>query len=302
MSVPTARHLLVSVLVTATVVSVLSMTSTVPAGALQKEVCRLTADGEWECHWITLPDQHTPGPGDGGKDTPSPTTYLYWAVDFKNDPTAVDEAGNPTDGCWMMVVTKVSTTPPPPDETFEGAKAELAELGDNGDLWAACPPDPVTPPFDPVAATEQFWREEALPPLPSPVRIDPKDADPRNLVSFKTYVTIIGNRAPQFHLDNPIGPEIVITAKPRYVIDWGDRTTSGSTTFGEPYPGGPGEITHVYLKARTYTITVRAYWSATWKAGNGGDGLEGNLPELPNATVAPARTIRVIQAQAQTGG
>ena len=48
------------------------------------------------------------------------------------------------------------------------------------------------------------------------------------------------------------------------------------------YPGGEGEITHVYTEVGSVTLTVDAYWSGTWSAG----GQAGDLPELATPTTA----------------
>jgi hypothetical protein len=64
---------------------------------------------------------------------------------------------------------------------------------------------------------------------------------------------------------------------------------------GVPWPGGPGEITHVYSDAGGVTVTVQAYWRATWTAGGAG----GDLPELPDPTSA-SLDLPVEQYQART--
>lgn len=61
-------------------------------------------------------------------------------------------------------------------------------------------------------------------------------------------------------------PEVELRARPLYRIDWGDGSPATVTSStGVAYPGGPGEITHVYRKAGMHTVTVEAQWSGEWR-------------------------------------
>ncbi|MGH8899496.1 MAG: PKD domain-containing protein [Egibacteraceae bacterium] len=65
-------------------------------------------------------------------------------------------------------------------------------------------------------------------------------------------------------------PEVELRATPSYTIDWGDGTPVAQTSHeGVPYPGGPQEITHVYEKRGTHTVTVQAGWRAEWRVPGG---------------------------------
>ena len=58
---------------------------------------------------------------------------------------------------------------------------------------------------------------------------------------------------------------LTITATPEHHIDWDDGGASTVTTdTGVPYPGGPGEITHVYNTAAERTVTVATHWVGTF--------------------------------------
>ncbi|MBI2708518.1 MAG: hypothetical protein HYX34_02315 [Actinobacteria bacterium] len=235
------------------------------------------------------------GPGGPGPVPPGGGTvegYAWYAVQFRSVPGGIaGENGQMVDGCWEIVVTQVSPTPPPPESTLAAALQELARFSTDNFMWTACPPTPQ-PAFDPAEAASRMWREDVTPPPPTPLFVEPRQ---RSLVALKTLLTIRGDARPRWTLNNPIGPDIVITATPRYVVDWGDGTTTASDTPGVPYPGGPGEIAHRYRDKGTMTITVRAYWRARWTAGDAG----GDLPELPQPTTATA-TRPVIEAQAVT--
>ncbi len=56
-----------------------------------------------------------------------------------------------------------------------------------------------------------------------------------------------------------------ITATPEHHIDWDDGgATTVTTDTGVPYPGGPGEITHVYNTAAERTVTITTHWTGTF--------------------------------------
>ncbi|CAN5573102.1 hypothetical protein BH20ACT2_BH20ACT2_03670 [soil metagenome] len=199
------------------------------------------------------------------------------------------------EGCWGVVRSGPgSPTPPPPGSSYADAAAEADRFGSNGVLWPRCPATEEEPAFDPAAASLAFWQAYVSPPPPSPLRVEPGEM----LVGLTAYLEIGGDQAPTWTLDNPIGPDVTIAATPRYVVDWGDGATTETRSRGVPHPGGPGEITHVYDDAGTHTITVNAYWSATWSLAGGGAG--GNLPELAEPTTATLDLpIREIQAVIQ---
>ncbi|MGI8939167.1 MAG: hypothetical protein ACR2JF_13330 [Iamia sp.] len=159
-------------------------------------------------------------------------------------------------------------------ETYAEAQAELAALGDP-DYLGQCA---ATETFDLVDYVNQSWRSVVRPPPPSPLRVAPGKA----VTGLRTYLEIGGEAAPTTTLDNPIGPDVVITMAPRYVVTWGDGTSVETDSQGVPWPGGSGEITHVYTDAADLTLEVRAYWTGTWSAGGAG----GTLPELPAPTQA----------------
>ncbi|CAN5726506.1 hypothetical protein BH24ACT3_BH24ACT3_08470 [soil metagenome] len=157
-------------------------------------------------------------------------------------------------------------------------------------LWPRCPP--AAPAFDPAAAAAAYWERFVQPPPPSPLRVAPGEM----LVGLEAFLEIGGDPSPTWSLANPIGPAVIITAEPRYVVSWGDGTSTRTSSQGVPHPGGPGEITHTYQDAGTPTITVRAYWRATWALADGSN--RGTLAELPLPTTAsldlPVREVQAV--------
>jgi hypothetical protein len=76
-------------------------------------------------------------------------------------------------------------------------------------------------------------------------------------------------------------------------VDWGDGTAVTSPTPGVPYPGGPGELTHVYESAGTLTVTVTAVWTASWEGG-GQSGDLGQHEEVGTSRL-PVRELQSVR-------
>jgi hypothetical protein len=57
-----------------------------------------------------------------------------------------------------------------------------------------------------------------------------------------------------------------LTLDTEYEVDWGDGTVeTGIDRPGQPYPGGPDEITHVYDRSGTVDVVITAEWTGTWR-------------------------------------
>lgn len=169
--------------------------------------------------------------------------------------------------CWMIT----------DDGTMSWAEATdmLASFNDNGTLYDSCDFGTDTPP-----SVWTFWIEERCPPPPpTPVTLDPQN---EAVTGKPGHLTIGGNRTEAIEC---LGQ--VINAEARYVIHWGDGSTTETTSQGGEWPDG--DLTHVYEDKGSYTITVEAYWTGTV----GGTAL----PELPVPTTATA-DIQVDEVQA----
>lgn len=152
-----------------------------------------------------------------------------------------------------------------------------------------CPSHGPTPPVaTPGTLAQQFWDVRVL---PAPT---PKVVPDYGIVGKRVFLQIGGEPAKTFTVPDPLGPTITITAASHYVVDWGDGTTTETTSQGGPYPHG--DITHVYGNdAPSVTIRVRQRWSATWSAG----GPSSPLDPLQTAGSLP---FRVVQVQAVRNG
>jgi len=221
-----------------------------------------------------------PGSGDGGSNG---GVRGYWWVDA----VVLEVDGQP---CWGLEYT-LQPTPPPEHRTEAYWQAMLDAWEDNGVAYDRCPDtDPV---FDPGAAALTYWLEIVNPPPPT-AEVKPGHA----MTGLPAYLEIGGEDRPTWTLDNPIGADVVITATPRYEIDWGDGSPITSTTSrGVPYPGGPGEIVHHYAVSSTYTIEVAAFWTGSWRLANEDPDAARTLPELPVPTTTQLPLeVRQIQA------
>lgn len=202
------------------------------------------------------------GDGDGGSGVP-----LDFELDFDEDGEGVGNEPGST-GCWAVVAV-----PAGQGGTYAEALAEQDYYGNNGALWGPCRAETI----DPAIVALHYWRRVVQPPPPTPLTAAPGWALPGKRV----YLEIGGANPAVATVGTPIGPA-TFTMTPRYVVSWGDGTSTGTTAQGRPYPGGPGEITHVFTTEGRRTITVQAYWHATWALA--GDG--GALAELPTPTTA----------------
>lgn len=204
-------------------------------------------------------------PPAGSTGTGPPATY---DLDLVEGLSPEGDGYDNTDACWGIVLAEG-------DSGMSWAEvAQQQQDFDDPYLYGACP---VEDTFDLVAYITQAWQSEVQPPPPSPLAIAPGKA----LTGLTAYLEIGGDPNPTTTLPNPIGPDVVITMTPRYVVHWGDDTTTETRSQGGPYPSG--DVTHTYTETGAVHLTVEAYWTATWSAGGAG----GELPELADPTEAP---------------
>ena len=208
----------------------------------------------------------TEGGVDGGLGDGPPPTY---EVDLFEGVQPEEGTFENEDACWGANVAQDGG-----GQTWAEVQATLTEYNDP-QAWGVCAAEET---FDLAAYVLQSWLATVRPPAPSPLAVAPGKA----VTGLRSYLEIGGEVPATATLANPIGPDVVITMTPRYVVSWGDGASTGTTSQGVAYPGGPGEITHVYTDKGGVTVTVEAYWHGSWAAGGAG----GDLPELPTPTEA----------------
>ena len=184
------------------------------------------------------------------------------------------EAGFDVAGCWGVVQVDQDD---PRGVSYAEAVAGADEWGGNGSGQGRCVDEP-TEVFDVAAYVNQVWQTSVQPPPPSPLQVAPG----RAVTGLRSYLEIGGDVPYVTTIPNPVGANIRLTATPRYVVSWGDGATAETESQGVPWPGGPGEISHVFTDEGEVTVTVQAYWRGEWTAGAAG----GTLPELPVPTDA----------------
>lgn len=211
------------------------------------------------------------GNGDG-----PPVTYQ---VDFFDGLAPEDGTYQYDDGCWGATVADGES-----GQSWAEIQATLTEY-DDAQAWGVCAAEET---FDLVTYVEQMWQTEVAPPPPTPLVVNNGHG---SLTGITAYLEIGGDPAPTQTIPNPIGPDIVITMTPRYVVHWGDGATTETTSQGGPPRGG--DLTHTWIDVGTMDVAVEAYWRATWSAGAVG----GNLPELP-APTSETEPVPVEQWQA----
>lgn len=188
---------------------------------------------------------------------------------FVRDGEGEDEGDVPYEGCWGIAAV-------PEGEGVSWAEAVEEQLywGENGGSWGTCD---VEETIDPAMLAAAYWYASAAPPPPTPLVVAPGEAR----TGLPAYLEIGGDVPFTQTLPTPIGA-LSFSMTPRYVVSWGDGSTTQTSSQGTPPGGGEGAITHTYVDDGDVTITVEAYWRTTWSlAGAGGD-----LPELPVPTTA----------------
>jgi len=223
-------------------------------------------------------ESSTPGDGDTSPGTQpdgsqidiDPRLFDYRIVYGREE--VGQEAGFDVAGCWGVVETDS-----PDGLSYAEAAAGADEWGGNGSGQGRCVDDPVEV-FDLDAYVRLVWETMVVPPPPTPLRVAPGKA----ITGLRSYLEIGGDVPWTVVVPNPIGADITLTAESRYEVAWGDGATAETTSQGVPWPGGAGEISHVYTDAGGLTVTVDAYWHASWRGGDRG----GDLAELPTPTVA----------------
>lgn len=207
------------------------------------------------------------GPGGGGGGGAGfPLDFEYY---FDEEGEGVGSAPGSEVGCWG-----IRAVPEGQGTTWDEAVAEQSQQGENGVLWGNCR---IEDTIDPAMIARALWERTVRPPAPTPLSVEPGKA----LTGLRAYLEIGGESPAHLSVGTPIGPAAFIMT-PRYVVSWGDGASVESTSQGVPYPGGPGEVSHVYIDDGATTITVQAFWHTTWSLA----GLGGDLPELPIPTEA----------------
>ncbi|WCO66424.1 hypothetical protein PO878_18150 [Iamia majanohamensis] len=214
----------------------------------------------------TSPGAVTPGQtGTASSDGPPlPIDFEYY---FDDAGEGVDAAPGYEEGCWG-----IRTVPEGEGTSYQEAVDQQAQQGENGVLWGNCR---IEDTIDPAELAQILWERTVRPPPPTPLQVEPG----RAVTGLRAYLEIGGEVPARQTIGTPIGPATFVMT-PRYVVTWGDGATTETESQGVPWPGGPGEISHVYTDAGGVTVTVQAFWRTTWSlAGQGGD-----LPELPVPT------------------
>lgn len=249
----------------------------------------VAAGGGWDFDDdVIIVDTEQPPPNpDGTPVSYAPPPLFYYDIVYGREEVG-QAPGFDVAGCWGVIQVDQDD---PRGVTYAEAAAGADGWGGNGTGQGRCvdEPDEV---FDIETYIREVWETTVFPPPPTPLSVN---RDFGALVGLPAYLEIGGDVPYRLGVPNPIGADILVTATPRYEVDWGDGATLATRSQGGAYP--EGDLTHVYTDASTVTVTVDAYWSGTWEAG--GDG--GDLPELPDPTTATV-DVSVEQYQAVIDG
>jgi hypothetical protein len=150
---------------------------------------------------------------------------------------------------------KTEIPKPPEHRTYAAVRERLDTWDQSGVAYEACPT-----PIDTFAQALSVWVQLGVEGVS--VEVPPGFA----LAGMPVYVLLDGPEglsADASVADLTIG----ISAWPTYTIDFGDGSEPVTTqSHGVAYPGGDGEISHIYTDAAPRTITVTTTWQATFTA------------------------------------
>lgn len=162
-------------------------------------------------------------------------------------------------GYCLVVDWRIAT---PTDAEAAAAEQRLSTLRDQYPLCnGAKPTAPAKP--DPAGAAEAAWRDTKTLPRPT-VWMAPGKA----ITGLEGCLEIGGPSTMPIDYPDVFGIAIHIdAATTRYLIDWGDGTTTETTDRGGACDKG-GRLRHTYQYKGNRTITVTQRWSAAWSSGS----------------------------------
>lgn len=189
---------------------------------------------------------------------------------------------------------------PPVPTTAAPTYDQCLDLSPSNPLYQSCinefsvgtnelfPQNPQQPAVDPQVQAQQlaenYFRRIQLP-VPRPVMSAPSGitgaVHQMNMQIPATISLVEGGTA--------FG-DLEVSARGRFVVDWGDGTTDSYLVTGASWPASP--ITHSWTKRGNYTVVVTAHWEANWRLG-GFSGVVGNLTTTGSI---PAFEVGEIQA------
>lgn len=136
-------------------------------------------------------------------------------------------------------------------QTLDEAREMLSDFDGNGRLFDACPRGQRGPTLaERVAGAFERWS-----PSPTTVEMAPGYA----ITGLKGFLVIDDATPDTITL---VGQTVTLTKE--YRIRWGDGASTTTSSRGVPYPGGAGEITHVYKDAGDVTVEVDLVVSGSW--------------------------------------
>ena len=182
-----------------------------------------------------------------------------------------------------------------PQSAQAAAQAAFEDAWTRGKLPRCPEPDKApAPPGGPKVpdhqALEQALRAELAQRLPAPVlRIAPG----RAITGKDAFLEIDPGGGGEMSFPNPFGgPDAHVVARASYRVDWGDGTSTTTTSRGGPWPGG--DLRHVWANVGRYDVVVTATWGATWSAQSDAGTIEGlvTVGRLDQFPVTQVQAVR----------
>jgi hypothetical protein len=136
------------------------------------------------------------------------------------------------------------------NQTLGEAAETVSQFDDNGTLYDACPGRRGPSLSELVEAAFERWS-----PSPVSAEIDPGYA----ITGLKAYL-VLGDATPS--TISLVGQSVSLATE--YRIRWGDGAETTTSSKGVPYPGGPGEIVHVYRDSEDLAVQVDLVVRGSW--------------------------------------
>jgi hypothetical protein len=191
----------------------------------------------------------------GGRARPVVNTEPIYKVGLGE----TDDGEGGTTRCWRIETGG--------SQTLARARETLNSFDNNGTLYDACPRAQRVPTIEErVRAQFERWS-----PAPVTAQIEPGYA----ITGLRAYLEINDPTPESITL---VGQTVSLAKE--YRVRWGDGATTTTSSKGVPYPGGDGEITHVYANAGNVTVEVDLVVTGSWNGRNLGSlaPVTGRLP------------------------
>ena len=213
-----------------------------------------------------------PGGSEGGSRAPAASGGSSPAAEqpiYDVGLAETDDGEGGTTQCWTIETGG--------GQTLAEARDMLDSFDGNGTLFDACPAGQRGPTLaERVQAQFERW---------SPTPVQTEIAPGYAITGLKAFLVIDDPNPGSISL---VGESIEL--RKEYRVRWGDGKEQTTDSTGVPYPGGDGEIVHLYQHAKAVTVEVDVVVTGTWN----GRTL-GTLAPVTSTMDLPVREVQAVR-------